>query len=50
MDQVNAFKQQILDGTLKVIDIRTLDADTFAIVDNNPTCAGVDELKAALAE
>jgi basic membrane protein A len=50
MDQVNAFKQQILDGTLKVIDIRTLDADTFAIVDNNPTCAGVDALKAALGE
>jgi basic membrane protein A len=50
MDQVAAFKQQILDGTLKVIDIRTLDADTFAIVDNNPTCAGVDELKAALGQ
>jgi basic membrane protein A len=50
MDQVNAFKQQILDGTLKVIDIRTLDADTFALVDNNPTCAGVEAMKAALAE
>jgi basic membrane protein A len=50
MNQVNSFKQQILDGTLKVIDIRTLDADTFGIVDNNPTCAGVEALKAALAE
>jgi basic membrane protein A len=50
MDQVNEFKQQILDGTLNVIDIRTLDADTFAIVDNNPTCTGVEELKAALAQ
>ncbi len=49
MDQVDTFRQQILDGELEVIDIRTLDADTLAILDNNPTCAGLDELKAALA-
>jgi basic membrane protein A len=48
MDQVNAFEAQILAGELDVIDIRVLDEDMFAIVDGNPTCAGVEELKAAL--
>jgi basic membrane protein A len=48
MEQVNEFKAQILAGELDVIDIRQLDEETFAIVDNNPTCAGVEELKAAL--
>ncbi|MBN1566062.1 MAG: BMP family ABC transporter substrate-binding protein [Anaerolineae bacterium] len=48
MDQVKAFEAQILAGELAVVDIRVLDEDTFAIVDQNPTCAGVDELKAAL--
>jgi basic membrane protein A len=49
-DQVETFKQQILDGELDVIDIRTLSADDFAIIDQNPTCAGLDELRAALAD
>jgi basic membrane protein A len=49
-DQVAAFKQQILDGQLNVIDIRRLTPEQFDIVDKNPTCAGVDELKAALAQ
>jgi basic membrane protein A len=50
VDKVNEFKQQILDGTLKVIDIRTLTEDQFKIVDENPTCAGVEELRKALGE
>ena len=49
LDQIKEFEQQILDGELEVVDIRTLDEDTFAIVDENPTCEGVEQLKAALA-
>jgi basic membrane protein A len=49
-DRVEAFKQQILDGELNVIDIRTLTQEQFDIVDKNPTCEGVDQLKAALAQ
>jgi basic membrane protein A len=48
MEQVAAYEAQILAGELDVIDIRVLDEDMFAIVDGNPTCAGVEELKAAL--
>lgn len=50
MDQVNMYHDQILAGELDVIDIRVLDSDQFAIVNENPTCAGVAELQAALAE
>lgn len=50
MDKVDEFQQQILDGTLEVIDIRTLTEDQFAILTGNPTCAGVEELRAAMAE
>ncbi len=50
MDQVEASRQAILAGELEVIDIRTLDEETFAIIDQNPTCEGVEALKAALAE
>ena len=50
LDQIAEFEQQILDGELQVVDIRTLDEDTFAIIDENPTCEGVEQLKAALAE
>lgn len=49
MDQVEAFRQAILAGELEVIDIRVLNEEQFAIVDSNPTCAGVEALKAALA-
>lgn len=48
LEQVEVLRQQILDGERSVVDIRTLDADTFAIVDQNPTCEGVDALNAAL--
>lgn len=50
MDQVAAMQEEIMAGNLDVIDIRVLDADTFAIVDQDPTCAGVEALQAALAE
>ena len=50
MDQVADLRAQIEAGELEVIDIRTLDADQFAIISQNPTCAGLEELRAALAE
>lgn len=50
MDQVAAFEEQIMAGELDVVDIRVLGEDEFAMIDGNPTCAGVEELKAALAE
>jgi basic membrane protein A len=48
-DQLDAAKAAIIDGSLSVIDIRELTADQFAILQNNATCAGLDELRAALA-
>ncbi len=50
MDQINTMKQQILDGELDVIDIRTLTEDQLAVLGDNPTCASFDELRASLAE
>jgi basic membrane protein A len=49
MNQVEAYRQAILSGELAVIDIRVLTEEQFAIVDKDPTCAGVEALKAALA-
>ncbi|MEW6578926.1 MAG: BMP family ABC transporter substrate-binding protein [Chloroflexota bacterium] len=49
MEQIEAFRQAILDGELEIVDIRVLTEEQFAIVDQNPTCAGVETLKAALA-
>jgi basic membrane protein A len=48
MEQVESFKEQILDGTLEVIDIRTLSEDEFTALDSNPTCAGLEELRATM--
>ena len=48
LDRVEEARQAILDGTLKVVDIRTLDAETFALVDQNPTCEGVAALQKAV--
>ncbi len=50
VDMVNTMRQDIIDGELEVIDIRTLSAEQFAIIDEDPTCTGVDALWAALAE
>lgn len=50
LDQVAAFKQQILDGELDVVDIRVLSEDQFAVVDSDPTCAGLDALHELLMQ
>jgi basic membrane protein A and related proteins len=50
MDAVETAREQILDGELEVIDVRTLPEDQAAILSGNPTCAGLEELKAAIAE
>ena len=50
MQQVVDLRAQIEGGELDVIDIRVLEAEQFAIVSENPTCAGLEELRAALAE
>ena len=50
MDQVNAAREAIIAGELDVIDVRVLDADTFAMFAANPTCAGIEEVRAALGE
>lgn len=50
MDAVDELELDIRAGDLDVIDIRVLDGEMFAIVDQDPTCAGVEALKAALAE
>ncbi|MFQ3566577.1 MAG: BMP family ABC transporter substrate-binding protein [Aggregatilineales bacterium] len=48
MEQVNNAREAIIAGELDVIDIRVLDADTFALFSSNPTCAGIEEVRAAL--
>ncbi len=48
MDQVNVAREAIIAGELDVIDIRVLDEATASILANNPTCAGVEELHAAM--
>lgn len=50
MITVQEMQAEIIAGNLDVIDIRVLDEDMFALVDQDATCAGVEALKAALAE
>lgn len=50
LDAVAEMEQQILDGELVVIDTRELPAEQIEILNQNPTCAGLEELQAALAE
>ena len=45
MDQVAEARDAIINGDLDVIDVRTLSEDEFAILQENGTCAGIDELK-----
>lgn len=49
METVNEMEAQIIEGELDVVDIRVLESDMFAIVDEDPTCAGVEALQTALA-
>jgi basic membrane protein A len=48
VDNVNAARDAIIAGELQVIDIRTLPEDQMTILTNNPTCTGIEELKAAM--
>lgn len=48
IDQVNAAREAIIAGELDVIDTRTLDAETFAILDEDPSCESLAALKDAL--
>jgi basic membrane protein A len=48
VDQVNEAREAIIAGDLEVIDTRTLSEDQFAILSSNPTCAGLEELRAAM--
>ncbi|MBC7811700.1 MAG: BMP family ABC transporter substrate-binding protein, partial [Burkholderiales bacterium] len=50
MDAVEASREAIIAGDLDVIDVRTLDEDQFAALKANPTCAGIEELRASMAE
>ncbi len=48
MDSVEEMRQGILDGTISVIDTRTLTEDQVQILRDNRTCAGVAELQSEL--
>ncbi len=50
MDAVEAAREGILSGEIEVIDIRELSEEEFAIVQENPTCAGMDELSSMMME
>jgi len=50
MDAVEAAREGILSGEIEVIDIRELSEEEFAIVQENPTCAGMDELSSMIME
>lgn len=50
MDQVEAAREAIIAGELDVIDIRVLPEDQLAAFTANPTCAGVEEVRAMMAE
>lgn len=48
IDQVHAARDAIIAGELDVIDSRTLSAENFALLDDNPTCEGVAALREAV--
>lgn len=48
IDQVHAAREAIIAGEIEVVDTRTVDAETFALIDENPTCEGVAALKEAV--
>lgn len=49
VEQVNAAREAIIAGELDVIDIRTLPQEQVAALAANPTCAGLEELRAMMA-
>ncbi len=48
VEQVQAARAAIIAGERDIIDIRTLDAESFALIERDPTCAGVAALKEVL--
>jgi basic membrane protein A len=48
VEQVNEAREAIIAGDLEVVDVRTLDEETFGIIAGNPTCAGLEELHEAM--
>ena len=50
MDAVEEAHAGILAGDIEVIDIRVLGEEEFAMMADNPTCAGVEELKMMMSE
>ncbi len=50
MDQVEEAREAIIAGELDVIDVRTLDEETFAFFAENATCAGVDEVHSMMMD
>jgi basic membrane protein A len=49
MAAIEEARAGILAGEVDVIDVRTLDADTFTYFSQNATCAGVEEVRAMVA-
>ena len=49
MDSVEEMEAQIIAGELDVIDTRMITAEQVEILNQDPTCAGLEALKAALA-
>ena len=50
MEAVAEAREAILAGEIDVIDIRVIDDEFFTFLVQNPTCAGVEELQAMMAE
>lgn len=50
MDQVAELREGILSGDIEVIDIRELSEEEFAVLQENPSCEGVEELTSMMAE
>ncbi len=48
VQKVQTFKQEIIDGKRTVIDVRTLKDDQVKALDADPTCKGLDNLRAML--
>jgi basic membrane protein A and related proteins len=49
MDRVEEMRQGILDGTINVLDTRTLDADQVAALYDNRTCDGIAALQESMS-
>lgn len=50
IDRVNEIREDIIAGEIDVIDIRTLNEDQYAFINENATCEGFDELREMLGQ